>query len=161
MQTLVWLYDGQRHLEKQCSLYFFPSAWPQSCYLHHPSTALYPGANLGWALWQQSNGQADLLLPCLETGVQIFWPLQMFAFHCFWKIATAILGSFFQKLGSSLLGSCCMPQAKVRMNHFGKYSSCSGLLALGEWECVHSLALKHKVLNFSAFLGVNGMICTG
>lgn len=40
-----------------------------------------------------------------------------------------------------------MSQAKGRMNHFGKHSSCNGLPAPREWKRVHGLALKHKALN--------------
>lgn len=71
----------------------------------------------------------------------------MIACHYFWKISTMVLERFFQKLGSSLLGSSCTSQTKVRMNHLGKHSSCNGLPAPGEWKRVHGLALKHKALN--------------
>jgi len=40
-----------------------------------------------------------------------------------------------------------MSQAKVRVNHFGRNSSCDGQPAPGEWKLVHGLALKHKALN--------------
>lgn len=40
-----------------------------------------------------------------------------------------------------------MSQAKVRMNHSGKHSSCDGLPVLGEWKRVHGLALAHKAPN--------------
>lgn len=40
-----------------------------------------------------------------------------------------------------------MSHAKVRMNHVGKHSSCSGLPAPGEWKRVHGLALTHTALS--------------
>lgn len=58
-----------------------------------------------------------------------------------------VLKHFFQKSGSSLLGSHCTSQGKVRMNHFGKHSSCNGLPAPEEWKHVHGLPLEHKALN--------------